>query len=77
MNKTILENIGIIIGSFLLIGLIAVIMAWPVQLLWNGCLVPAVTFANPIGFWQALGLNVLVSLLFGSKVSNSNNSKSN
>lgn len=76
MNKTIFENLGIIIGSFLLIGLIAVIMAWPVQLLWNGCLVPAVTFANPIGFWQALGLNVLVSILFGSKVSN-NNSKSN
>lgn len=77
MNKTIFENLGIIIGSFLLIGLIAIIMAWPVQLLWNGCLVPAVTFANPIGFWQALGLNVLVSLLFGSKVSNSNNSKNN
>lgn len=76
MNKTIFENLGIIIGSFLLIGLIAVIMAWPVQLLWNGCLVPAVTFANPIGFWQALGLNVLVTILFGSKVSN-NNSKSN
>ena len=77
MNKTIFENLGIIIGSFLLIGLIAVIMAWPVQLLWNGCLVPAVTFANPIGFWQALGINVLASLLFGSKVSSSNNSKSN
>lgn len=76
MNKTIFENLGIIIGSFVLIGLIAVIMAWPVQLLWNGCLVPAVTFANPIGFWQALGLNVLVTILFGSKVSN-NNSKSN
>lgn len=76
MNKTIFENLGIIIGSFLLIALIAVIMAWPVQLLWNGCLVPAVTFANPIGFWQALGLNVLVTILFGSKVSN-NNSKSN
>lgn len=76
MNKTIFENLGIIIGSFVLIGLIAVIMAWPVQLLWNGCLVPAVTFANPIGFWQALGLNMLVTILFGSKVSN-NNSKSN
>lgn len=76
MNKTIFENLGIIIGSFLLIGLIAILMAWPVQLLWNGCLVPAVTFANPIGFWQALGLNVLVTILFGSKVSN-NNSKSN
>lgn len=44
--------------------LLAAIMAWPTQFLWNSCLVPAVTFANPIGFWQALGLNLLASILF-------------
>jgi len=43
---------------------ISILMAWPTQLLWNYSLVPAVTFAKPIGFLQALGLNVLTSILF-------------
>lgn len=44
----------------------AVVMAWPTQLLWNGCLVPAVDGTHKIGFWQALGINVLFQLLFKS-----------
>lgn len=44
----------------------AVIMAWPTQLLWNGCLVPAVDGTHEIGFWQALGINILFQLLFKS-----------
>jgi len=51
--------------------LLSVIMAWPTQLLWNGCLVPAVTFAKPIGFWQAFGLNLLASVFFKSSMSSS------
>ena len=42
----------------------AIVMAWPTQLLWNGCLVPAVDGIHEIGFWQALGINVLFSMLF-------------
>lgn len=42
----------------------AILMAWPTQLLWNGCLVPAVDGIHEIGFWQALGINVLFSMLF-------------
>ncbi len=44
----------------------AVVMAWPTQLLWNGCLVPAVDGTHEIGFWQALGINILFQLLFKS-----------
>lgn len=44
----------------------AVVMAWPTQLLWNGCLVPAVDGVHEIGFWQALGINILFHLLFKS-----------
>ena len=43
---------------------ISILMAWPTQLLWNYSLVPAVTFAKPIGFLQAVGLNILTSILF-------------
>lgn len=44
----------------------AVVMAWPTQLLWNSCLVPAVDGTHEIGFWQALGINILFQLLFKS-----------
>lgn len=57
------------IGVLIAIVMMAIIMAWPTQLLWNYCLVPAVEGVNSIGFWQALGLNFLASILFkGSNV---------
>jgi hypothetical protein len=55
--------------GLLMLLLFGVLLAWPTQLLWNGCLVQAVDGINPIGFWQALGINVLCQILF-------NNSKS-
>lgn len=52
------------IGALIAVALIAVFMSLPTQWLWNTCLVPAIDGVNPIGFWQALGLNVLASILF-------------
>jgi len=52
------------IGALIAVAFIAVFMALPTQWLWNTCLVPAIDSVNPIGFWQALGLNVLASILF-------------
>lgn len=48
-----------------------ILMAWPVQLLWNAFLVPAVEGIHAITFWQALGIQLLATLLF----KNSNISK--
>jgi len=73
MKSSFTEAIGLFIASILLVAVIAVIMAFPVQWLWNSCLVPAVEQVNPISFTQALGLNILCSILFKS----SNTSKSN
>lgn len=42
----------------------AMLMALPTQLLWNHCLVDAVDGTNQIGFFQALGINFLCSILF-------------
>jgi hypothetical protein len=43
----------------------AIIIAWPIQLLWNDVVVDI--FKTPsITFWQAMGLSVLCSLLFKS-----------
>jgi hypothetical protein len=62
-SKSITEAIGAGIAIILLAG---IVLALPVQLLWNGCLVGAVDGVHPITFLQALGLNILFSILFKS-----------
>ena len=65
--------IGVVTGF---IGLIAIalflsfLLAWPVMMLWNGCLVPAVDGVKEIGWLQAWGLQFLVNLLFKMSVVN-------
>jgi len=53
-----------VLMTFIAVIFAAILMAWPTQLLWNGCLVPAIDGTHEIGFWQALGINVLFSMLF-------------
>ena len=55
--KALLIAVGILIAT-------AVILAWPTQWLWNNALVGAADGFNPIGFWQALGINILCGILF-------------
>jgi len=55
-----LTNIFAVIGA---VGLLVILVTWPVQLLWNYCLVNAIDGINPIGFWQALGIVALVAML--------------
>lgn len=68
--KNLANGIGALIIAFALVTIAALVLAWPIQWLWNTCLVPAVSAVNPIGFWQALGLNVLFSILFSSSIKN-------
>lgn len=64
--KSIANQLGIFAAALLLVALIAILLAYPTMLLWNGCLEPAVDGVNKIGLLQALGLNVLASILFKS-----------
>lgn len=66
-----MEKLGLILGALGILAITAVILAWPTQLLWNYSLVGAIDGINPIGFWQALGLN----FLFGILVKGNSNSK--
>jgi|TARA_B110000908_G_scaffold33466_1_gene40097 hypothetical protein len=54
------QSIATIIAVILLIPASAFIT----QYLWNTCLVPAVDPLNQIGFLQALGINILSTILF-------------
>ena len=67
-------GLGLILGGIALIIFAAILLTWPVQLLWNGCLIDAVDGVHPITFWQAMGLNFLFSILFKG-TSSSNSSK--
>lgn len=63
--EKITSGILLIFAGISLLAIAAILFAWPVQLLWNGCLIDAVDGVHPIGFWQAMGLNFLFSILFG------------
>lgn len=54
---------GMIIGAIILVTLLAL----PIMLLWNW-LMPAIFNLPTITFWQAFGLNLLISCLFKFKI---------
>ena len=59
-----MEKLGAVLSALALIAVGAIVLAWPTQLLWNYSLVGAVDGINLIGFWQALGINLLFGILF-------------
>jgi hypothetical protein len=64
MKNNVLEAILLIVG---LIVLAAILLALPLQLLWNW-LMPNLFNLPVITFWQALGLNMLAGILFKSNI---------
>ena len=65
-----MEKLAALVTAVAILAFGAIVLAWPVQLLWNYSLVGAINGVNPITFWQALGINFLFGILF--KNSNSN-----
>lgn len=69
-----------IIGALVMIGaaiitiiVLGLLFALPVMLLWNSCLVSAVTFAKPISLLQAWGINILSGFIFKKSENKSSN----
>ena len=61
-----IASIAAVIGTIALLVFLSFLLSWPVMMLWNGCLVDALTIAKPIGWMQAWGLSVLASFFFKS-----------
>ncbi len=60
-----MEKLGSALGAIVITLVIAaVFLAWPVQWLWNNCLVGAMDGVHELSFWQAMGINFLCSILF-------------
>ena len=55
-----------VIGAIALFVFFSFLLSWPVMMLWNGCLVDALTIAKPIGWLQAWGLSILAAFFFKS-----------
>jgi hypothetical protein len=54
----VLSFVGILVLSF--------VLSWPVMMLWNGCLVDAVTGIKEITWLQGWGISILSGILFKS-----------
>lgn len=65
------------LALLLLLGavVLGIILAWPIQWLWNNALVGSINGINPIGFWQAYGIYLLGNLLFRSSVTTASKDK--
>jgi hypothetical protein len=72
MDKTATVIAAIIagLGGFLLLSFL---LSWPVWMLWNGCLVGAISGVNEITWMQAWGISVLFGFLFKNTVNVNNN----
>jgi hypothetical protein len=71
--KSFSEIVAVILFGFLVILVLGLLLSFPVMLLWNACLVPAIPAIMEIGWLQAWGILVLFGILF--KPNASNNSK--
>ena len=66
MNNFI-ETISVIGGVVLWSIVLVILLALPIMLLWNW-LMPVIFSLPEITFWQAFGLNLLISCLFRFKI---------
>jgi hypothetical protein len=55
--------ITVVFGIALLV-FVSFLLSWPVYMLWNGCLVDAVTGVKEVTWLQAWGLNILTGIMF-------------
>lgn len=67
--KEITNIISGLVAILAVIALICILLGLPLMLLWNW-LMPDIFNLPQIGFWQAVGLQVLSTLLFKSTTSN-------
>jgi hypothetical protein len=67
-----MEKLVVIAGAVVVgiagILLLSFLLSWPVYMLWNGCLVGAITGVNEVTWLQAWGISFLSGLLFKTSV---------
>lgn len=68
-----MEKIIVIVGTIIIglagILLVSFLLSWPTMMLWNYCLVDAVSGIKEITWLQAWGISVLCGILFNRTTS--------
>jgi hypothetical protein len=59
-----MEKLFAVLVGLAFIVFISFLLSWPVYMLWNGCLVDAVTGVKEVTWLQAWGLNMLFGIMF-------------
>ena len=57
-----------IIGAIAIVVVYSFLLSWPVFMLWNGCLVDAVSIVKEVTWLQAWGINLLCGMMFKTTV---------
>lgn len=63
------EKFIFVLGGIAFLVFLSFLLSWPVYMLWNGCLVGAITGVNEVTWLQAWGLNLLAGIMFKTHVS--------
>jgi len=67
MKELIVSFTAVIAGIITLL-FISFVLSWPVMILWNECLMPAVEGIKEIGWIQAWGISALCGVLFKANI---------
>ena len=60
-----IEKIFLFVGIIAVLVFISFLLSWPTMMLWNDCLVPAVSGLKEVEWMQAWGIQLLAGILFG------------
>ena len=63
-----MEKLFFFLGEVSMGILISFLMSWPAYMLWNGCLVDAVSIVKEVTWLQMWGIYVLFNFLIKSKI---------
>ena len=59
-----IEKIFLFVGIIAVLVFISFLLSWPTMMLWNYCLVPAVSGIKELEWTQAWGIQILTGILF-------------
>ena len=59
-----MEKVILVLGGLVFFVGLSFLLSWPVYMLWNGCLVGAVSGVNEVTWLQAWGITILSGFLF-------------
>jgi hypothetical protein len=62
------DKLLIILGGIVFLVFVSFLLSWPVYMLWNECLVDAVTVTKPVTWLQAWGISLLCGILFKTTI---------